>query len=293
MAKQRQPKINPAFVGFLPVATEEEDEILFQSIKDIGFLHPVVVREETGEIVDGHRRHKVWLKLIAMGQTNLKLPTDPRSFPEDDDVYHFMAAIQCGRRNLTKEQKAYYRGKEYLLAKQPHGGPRAKPNDKALPPSDTAESIAEKHGVSRATVQQDAKFAVGVDALPTPVKTEVLAGKSDLTKKEIADNAPLMCDRCKRTGGGPIRGCVNCEFVQAEHKKKKFTKKPKKLESGSMKYDWAKFKTDFGRVAKAADAIAKGYDETNSADHKRAVALSGAYIDHMKAWEKRLTRVES
>ena len=74
-------------------------------------------------------------------------------------------ANQLGRRNLTRDQASLLRGRRYNRAKKPHGGDR-----KSSPQNDdlkekTATKLATQHGVSKATIERDGKFAEAVEKL--------------------------------------------------------------------------------------------------------------------------------
>jgi 6-pyruvoyl-tetrahydropterin synthase len=61
----------------------------------------------------------------------------------------------------------------------------------------TNERLAKKHGVSEATIVRAAKFANGVNAIASVApdkKDEILQGKSDFTKKDIADFAQIKAE---------------------------------------------------------------------------------------------------
>lgn len=291
--KSRIPKINPDFAAFLPDATPEEDAILFESIKKKGILQKIVVRTETGEIVDGHRRFRVWEKIVALGQTNFELPIDPQSFPDDEDVYVFMVENQCGRRNLSEVQKAIYRGVEFHAKRKSHGSPERFKNagisptsdNRTLGAADTAKELAERDGVARSTVYQDAKFAAGFLTLPTEEKAAVLAGKSDKTKAEIIAAAPLHCDRCSRLG--PNKNCPQCLKMGLRKKDKK---PPKKAKVGSVKCEWPKYWKDLAKLVRDTDAIFAAYDQKHSDDHKRAISHAGDFTNHMRFVGKKLNK---
>lgn len=277
MARQREPKINSELAFFLKPLTAEERADLRQSIIDDGIRESVIVWEETGDIVDGHNRWDISREL------KIKCPTVAKSFPNIEAVKKWMARNQTGRRNVSLEFQAYLRGMEYLREKKPYGDNLLDCHDDNLGGS-TAEKLAETFDVSPSTIIRDAKFAAGVNALPEEEKAKVLAGKSDLSKKDIIAAAPLFCDRCSRIG--PVKGCPKCKELGA----KKPKKGPKKPKSGSEKFEWAAFRKDLGKLIRHIDLIAVGYDCRKSVNHNKAVELLGAWVNHMKVWEKELTK---
>jgi hypothetical protein len=84
------------------------------------------------------------------------------SLPSRDAAKLWMIQHQRGRRNWTAEQISYWRGKQYELEKQLHGGDR-----KSRHQSDTlittAKKLAAQHNVGQATIHRDAAFARAVD----------------------------------------------------------------------------------------------------------------------------------
>lgn len=64
----------------------------------------------------------------------------------------------------------------------------------------TYEKLAEKHNVGTTTIKRDATFATGVNAIASVApekKDEILQGKSDFTKKDIADFAKIEKDKAE------------------------------------------------------------------------------------------------
>lgn len=282
MARQREPKINDELAFFLKPLTAEERADLRQSIIEDGIREKVIVWEETGFIVDGHNRWDISREL------KINCPTVAKSFKDMDDVKRWMAKNQTGRRNLTPEALAYLRGMEYLRERKPIGYPGKSEENGQICHDDilvgsTAEVLAEKHDVSPSTIMRDAQFAQGVEALPEEEKKKVLAGESDLTKKEIIAAAPVFCRSCRISI--PKKDCVDCLKLRGKPQ-------PKKPKSGAMKFDWATYKKKLGVLIRANDQIATGYDCKGSVGHKKALALLGEYVDHMKVWEKELTKGE-
>lgn len=284
MARTMQPKVKAEYKAFLPERTPEEFVLLRRSIIEDGIRDPIVLTDD-GFIVDGYGRWEIAKEL------KLKVKTFVKEFKDDDAVYTWMAANQFGKRNLTKEQRDYYMGVRAAQAITSHGGNRRSSGSNVNLKPETVETIANEADIGEKMVRENAKFAAGVDTLPPEERAKVLAGKSDLTKKKIIELAPVRCDKCTRLKV-EIKDCPQCAVVQAAYKAKKLSKKSGgKNKSGSMKFDWAKFKTQLGLVARAADRIADGYTiKKNQGDHKIAVDLLGEYVDHMTSWEKSLTK---
>ena len=79
----------------------------------------------------------------------------------------------CGRRNLTDEQKPYLIGKEYEAMKKTNGasdGFRGNQHAKVVGnqneylPAKTKDIVGKEHGTSGASVQRAEQFSQGLDA---------------------------------------------------------------------------------------------------------------------------------
>jgi ParB-like chromosome segregation protein Spo0J len=90
----------------LPPLSDEEYAGLKADISLQGVLVPVVIDEDTGEVIEGHHRLKAWTELRAEG---VKVPDYPKQvvrFANDDDRVAFVLAANLFRRHLTREQRA-------------------------------------------------------------------------------------------------------------------------------------------------------------------------------------------
>ena len=90
----------------LPPLTDEEYASLKADIAAQGVLVPVVIDEDTGEVIEGHHRLRAWTELRAAG---VKVPDYPKQvvrFANDDDRVAFVLAANLFRRHLTREQRA-------------------------------------------------------------------------------------------------------------------------------------------------------------------------------------------
>jgi ParB-like chromosome segregation protein Spo0J len=90
----------------LPPLSDEEYAALKADIAVQGVLVPVVIDEDTGEVIEGHHRLKAWTELRAEG---VKVPDYPKQvvrFANDDDRVAFVLAANLFRRHLTREQRA-------------------------------------------------------------------------------------------------------------------------------------------------------------------------------------------
>jgi len=90
----------------LPPLSDEEYQALKADIAAQGVLVPVVIDEDTGEVIEGHHRLRAWTELRAAG---VKVPDYPKQvvrFANDDDRVAFVLAANLFRRHLTREQRA-------------------------------------------------------------------------------------------------------------------------------------------------------------------------------------------
>jgi site-specific DNA-methyltransferase (adenine-specific) len=90
----------------LPALSDEEYAGLKADIAAQGVLVPVVIDEDTGEVIEGHHRLKAWTELRVAG---VKVPDYPKQvvrFANDDDRVAFVLAANLFRRHLTREQRA-------------------------------------------------------------------------------------------------------------------------------------------------------------------------------------------
>jgi hypothetical protein len=249
MAKAKDPKIDRQFAEFLPDCGEADDHDLRESLM-IEQRDPGIVWEETGILVDGHRRRRILKELKKPFRYIVK------SFPDRAAVLEWMAANQLARRNLTPLQISYFRGKEYL----------AKVASKAAGEGRAADQLAEKHNVGTSTIQRDAAFATAVDALPN--RDAVLSGEAGLSRKEVV--AGLFCPRC--TCVGPVKGCDAC--AKAAAITAKASKPDKAPKSGSVLFNWKDHETHFGHVARAPDQLGRAYASLkDSAEQKESLRL--------------------
>ena len=90
----------------LPALSEGEYGALKADIAEHGILVAPVVDAETGEVLDGHHRVKVWNELRAGGIRVPDYPRDVRRFGSDEDRIGFLLAANLFRRHLDRKQRA-------------------------------------------------------------------------------------------------------------------------------------------------------------------------------------------
>lgn len=265
MAKPKEPKVDSELHVFMPEVSEKEYEELRKSIIAEGIREPLIVWEEKGILVDGHRRFAIAKEL------SLTYKIRVISFKNKNEVKAWMSLNQLGRRNLNPTQIRYFRGKEYLETVKAKGD-----IEEGQPPVNVAATLADKHNVSERTIHNDAKFAEQVDASPN--KPEILAGK--ITSR-------IYCDRCKRTT--PVKGCERCAELAKEQGRK--PKKTTKKQSGQPRFQWETFNLHFGKVVRSLDEIVGQYpEEKNSLDHVAASDLIERFAQVMIGWKKKILK---
>ncbi|MCP4708903.1 MAG: hypothetical protein GY869_09785 [Planctomycetes bacterium] len=170
---------------------------LQESLLEVGLLDPLIVWEtKEGEIlIDGHNRYKICT------DNDILIKTEALEFDGRDEACKWIVEHQCNRRNITREQMAILRGKQFErekknatdnLKKRWHGQRKEgknSPKGQNEPSEKTAEKIAKQHGVSEATIKRDAQFTKALERIEkfvgVDVKEKILAGKSGFSKSEI------------------------------------------------------------------------------------------------------------
>jgi hypothetical protein len=173
---------------FIPPLSTEEYKQLETNILKHGCKDPLTVWETTeqkagigeGEdpifiLIDGHNRHRICT------QFGIDFKIGILEFDDLDGVKDYMIDFQLGRRNLNPEQISYFRGLRYNREKTGKGQYNREGGESV----DVAEKLAAEHSVSPRTIKNDGDYAKGVEKLPTEIKSELLAGKIDLSKDEV------------------------------------------------------------------------------------------------------------
>lgn len=167
-------EIKKEFKELIPALTAEEFKQLEDNCLAEGIREKIITWN--GYIIDGHNRYEIATRW------NLDYETESKSFKDKYEVREWMLNNQLGRRNVTKEQKAYLIGKRYENEKQKHGGARGQ-----NVPLRTAEKIAQEVGVSDKQVKRNEEFAKGVDKLGDELKQQVLQGKAKINKADLQE----------------------------------------------------------------------------------------------------------
>jgi hypothetical protein len=153
-----------------PLSPEERDQLEANILKD-GCRDALIVWQEEQILLDGHHRHAICERHA------LPYHVQELTLADMDAARLWMIANQLGRRNLTPNQMGYFRGAQYNLQKQRHGGDRksgisssqngnlktgdgtsevSSPHNEYLK---TVDRLAREHGVSRNTILRDEVYA--------------------------------------------------------------------------------------------------------------------------------------
>ncbi len=183
-----------------PLTEEEYEQLEKNLIKD---RCPVItVWKDHNTIIDGHHSYAIAL------QHNIPYTVREIELESRSAVIQWMYDLQLGRRNLSEEEKSYYRAKQYELLKKEEGGNRGNQYTKAKKvagghcdplPKKTAQIVAEKTGVSEKTVKRDTQYAKAVDAIAQKIGAspqEII--NSPLSRKQVKEMVDLPVESIKQ-----------------------------------------------------------------------------------------------
>ena len=186
-------QINPKFRDLLPALSDEKYAQLEQNLMKSGCREPLTLWGDV--IIDGHNRFEICTN------NEIEFKTVQEEFESEDDAIDWMIDNQLGRRDLTDNERRYFRGLQHEREKKKQGTnnqfikSEKRHNDGF---QSTSEKLAIQHNVSPRTIERDAVFAKGVDKIATvnpELKEEILSGSSDFTKKEIIEIAKAPVEK--------------------------------------------------------------------------------------------------
>lgn len=123
-----------------PPMTDEEFQVLKDSIEDLGVQQPIVIFED--KVIDG------WHRYTAANE--LGLPCPEAELEDDIDPRNFVLSQNKARRHLTKSQLALSYAKVYEWQPSAQKASRGEPGS----PLKTNEELAELAGTSTKTIKQ-------------------------------------------------------------------------------------------------------------------------------------------
>jgi hypothetical protein len=108
-------EIDAEFASLIPALSDEELKGLEESLKRDGCLDHLKVWNHDGKVtlLDGHNRLRLCQKL------GFEYQVEPIDINDREDALRWIIDNQLGRRNLTDEQRKYYRGKRLELEEAP------------------------------------------------------------------------------------------------------------------------------------------------------------------------------
>lgn len=190
-------KIDTDLRKLIPALQTEEIELLRKNILEEGVREALIVwhriEDDTYWLVDGHHRWHI------AQEHRLDLQFDVREFKDRETVEAWMINNQLGRRNLTPEQMAYLRGKQYQVEKKRWG---REPNNHVETLSSqnanssnqpayakTVHRLADEHKVHPATIHRNEKFAQALDFIDQAggkdLSQQILTGEVKIPKRDL------------------------------------------------------------------------------------------------------------
>lgn len=137
-----------------------------------------VTNEEQFVLIDGHNRYKICT------ENNVSFAVSIMKFQAIDDVISWMIDLQLGRRNMSPNEIAYYRGLKYNQEKKLEKTDNFSTVGTTLK---TAQKLAQQYGINEKTIRRDAEFAKGVESLSRDLKRDFLNGNVKVAKKDLEE----------------------------------------------------------------------------------------------------------
>ena len=134
--------------------------------------------EEQFVLIDGHNRYKICT------ENNVSFAVSIMKFQSLDNVISWMIDLQLGRRNMSPNEIAYYRGLKYNQEKKIEKTDNFSSVGTSLK---TSQKLAEQYGINEKTIRRDAEFAIGVESLSPELKRDFLNGSVKVSKKDIEE----------------------------------------------------------------------------------------------------------
>jgi hypothetical protein len=196
--------IDKEFQFLIPEPSKEEFDQLKENILKDGCIDPIVIWAGHNTIIDGHNRYKI------CSTNGIEFRTHPMDFASKEDAINWIINNQLGRRNLTKSQIWYLRGKRYNTEKKASHRPEKGDQSDHVK---TSDKIAQESKVSQITVRRDAKFAAAVDSLKADagddfgkklISEEIKLPKSDVSKlaEKPIDEKKALVDEIQKGAKG-------------------------------------------------------------------------------------------
>lgn len=192
---------DPEFERFVPPLTQEEFELLEQSIVTEGCRDAICIWN--GVIIDGHNRYAICKKHDIPFQTK-EMVLETR-----DDAIAWICTNQMGRRNITEETRRYLIGKRFdaekrigarnILGRNQYSAPEVSPSILGK-----AKQVDTKHGIasslgaeyrlSHATVEKYSRYAQAIDRIAQAEPNlipHIMSGSVHIAQENTIDLAKL------------------------------------------------------------------------------------------------------
>ncbi len=134
--------------------------------------------EEQFVLIDGHNRYKICT------ENNISFAVSIMKFQSLDDVISWMIDLQLGRRNMSPNEIAYYRGLKYNQEKKVEKTDNFSITGTSVK---TSQKLAAHYGINEKTIRRDAEFAKGVENMTSELKRDFLNGNIKIPKKDIEE----------------------------------------------------------------------------------------------------------
>lgn len=192
--------VSPVLRDYISPLTDNEEEILRESIREEGVREPIIVwtimdadlevinsegevkRAKPGDkvILDGHHRYRLATEVGA----DYRLAPD-KTFDSLEEAQEYMLQLQLGRRNLNNNQSAYYIGAKYNLNVQGIGGNQNRGGN-------TKTKLAKEFGKGERTILNFSKLAQVVDSCSPAFKLAFLKGEFNIKKETYLEVAKSL-----------------------------------------------------------------------------------------------------
>jgi len=177
------------FKTFIPPLSTEEYEGLENSILSEGCRESLILWKNGSDtiLIDGHNRYEICQK------HQIAFSTKFLDFGSKEEAKLWMLTNQLGRRNLSKEQASYLRGKKYHAEKM-LSGTRTDLMQNLHKVDNTKDKLSKEYGISARTIMNDALFAKAIDKIGevnSELKREILSGKAKVNKSQIQELAKI------------------------------------------------------------------------------------------------------
>jgi DNA-binding CsgD family transcriptional regulator len=253
-----------------PDITGEEWERFKEGIKRSGGIdrQPILyrVKGDTLEKLDGRQRER------ACRELKIK-PTMKRVTVRDDEVIDFISECNLNRRHSDAGSR-----QAIAAAMRSEGA--------------SINTIAEKLDVNPKTVRADLQTVE--EKTGQKIEPKEIQGK-DKRKYKVrkpgehgdADEGPVLCDRCQRTGA--VTNCPKCKEAANKAAAKRAAKvKAKASKNGAPTVDWRLFRDGFGLLIRTVDRIGNVFKVKETPKAQALRDRLGKWQDDVKEWHKAL-----